>query len=95
MVGSNFGPEYRGLRYMDSNINKTKTVLLMTRVSVLVNKGVDIDIIWNERIHTLSMTFLDHFSRPHSEKCRYTDFCKIIKSHNTNLTSWVYGIQYY
>ena len=58
---------------MDSNVNKTKTisekktVLLITQVSVLVDYGIDIKILGNERRNIsmmkfifLSITFLYH-----------------------------------
>ena len=43
---------------MDYNLNrKTKTVLSMTYVSVSVDNRIDIEILGNELITSLSMTF--------------------------------------
>ena len=58
MVVLNFGSECRYFRYIDLNIVKQKTILLMTHVSVLVNHGVYIEILGNECRNSLLMTFL-------------------------------------
>ena len=71
---------------MDLNVNKTKlsrrwgNVLLMTRVTVLVNHRFYINILGNEHRNILSMnffgllmTFIDHARQPNSEKIRYDD----------------------
>ena len=72
MVGSYFGPECIYLRYMDLNLNNNKTVLLLTCVRVVIDYGLDIDILGNERRNILSMeflvlliTFIDHAIRIH------------------------------
>ena len=52
----------------------------MTRVSVMIFHGLDIDILGNERRNILSMTFIllwmtfiYHATQPHSENRRYDD----------------------
>ena len=63
----------------------------MRLMIVLVNFRVDIYILGNERGNrllvtflVLSMTFIDHVSRPHSEKRIYTDSeTDSTRSHNT------------
>ena len=85
MAGLDFGPECRYLGYMNSDVNKKtvlgkKTVLLMTRVSVIIFHVVDIEILRNRRKNISSlkfimllMTFIDHVRRPQSENHIYDD----------------------
>ena len=64
---------------MDLNIKKQKLfqgkkILLVTRVSMLIGRGVNIDILGGEQrdilliiFIILLMTFIDHAIQPHSE----------------------------